>query len=60
MKNETNSINEENRSRAPREPNTNVVMLAEIFAEENFKNFDQEVDIIQDDILELVHTDEGE
>jgi hypothetical protein len=41
-------------------PNPNVVVLEEIFEEENFENFDQEANIIQDEILESVQMDEGE
>jgi hypothetical protein len=52
--------NEDHRPRAPRVPNPNVVMMEEIFEEENFDNYDQEVDNIQDEILESVQMDEGE
>jgi hypothetical protein len=41
-------------------PNPNVVILEEIFDEENFDNFDQEAEIIQDESLESVQMDEGE
>jgi hypothetical protein len=41
----------------PRVPNPNDFVLEEIFEDENLDNFDQEVDIVQDEILEY---DEGE
>jgi hypothetical protein len=41
-------------------PNPNAIVLEEILEEENFENLDQEANIIQDEILESVHTDEGE
>jgi hypothetical protein len=41
-------------------PNPNVVVLEETLEEENFEDLDQEANIIQDEILELVQTDEGE
>jgi hypothetical protein len=49
--------NEEYRQMTPRVPNPNDVVLEEIFEDENLDNFDQEVDIVQDEILEY---DEGE
>jgi hypothetical protein len=36
------------------------MVLEEFFEEEKFENFDQEADIIQDEILESVQSDEGE
>jgi hypothetical protein len=60
MRNDRDDINEEHRPREPRVPNPNVVVLEEVFEEENFENFDQEADIIQDEILESVQMDEGE
>jgi hypothetical protein len=51
---------EEHRKRAPRVPNPNVVVMEEIFEEENFENYNQEANNIQDEILELVQMDEGE
>jgi hypothetical protein len=52
--------NEQHRPREPRVKNPNVMVLEDVFEEENFENFDQEADIIQDEILESVQTDEGD
>jgi hypothetical protein len=45
---------DEHRQRAPRVKNPNVVILEEVFDEENFDSFDQEAEIIQDESLESV------
>jgi hypothetical protein len=50
---------EEHRTRAPRVPNPNVVVLKEIIEDENFERFDQEIDVEQDQVLESVQMDEG-
>jgi hypothetical protein len=41
-------------------PNPNALVLEEIVEEENFEDFEQEPNIIQDENLESIQTDEGE
>jgi hypothetical protein len=60
MRYDRDDINEEHRQREPRVSNPNVIVLEEIFEEENFENFDQEVDVFQDEILESIQMDQGE
>jgi hypothetical protein len=45
--------------KTPRVKNPNAIILEEVFDEENFENFDQEVEIIQDESIESIQTGEG-